>query len=57
MEMVSWWYEWETVGCENVDVVGVTVKRVRKRTVKPAVLVIGRKNASLCMVPPFLEEG
>ena len=27
------------------------------RAGKPAVLMIGRKHASLCVVPPFLQEG
>ena len=56
VEMVCGWYEWETVRCENMNVMSIGVKRMGNGAVKPAVWMVGRKNASLCVVPPFLHE-
>ena len=46
---------WEAVGSLNVDVEGVLLSRMGDGTMKPAVGMIGGKDTSLCVIPPFLE--
>ena len=47
---------WKAIGSENMDVERVGASGVGDGTVKPAVRMIRSKNASLCVIPPFLKE-
>ena len=47
---------WEAVGSLNVDVEGVLLSGMGDGTMKPEVGMIGGKDASLCVIPPFLEQ-
>ena len=47
---------WKAVGGLNVDVERPWLGGMGDGTMKPAVGMIGGKDASLCVIPPFLEQ-
>ena len=46
---------WQAVRGENMDVEGVGLNGMGDGAMKPAVRMIRGKNASLCVIPPFLK--
>ena len=47
---------WKAVRGEYMDVEGVGLNGMGDGAMKPAVRMIRGKNASLCVIPPFLKE-
>ena len=48
---------WKAVGGLNVDVERPWLGGMGDGTMKPAVGMIGGKDTSLCVIPPFLKQG